>query len=30
MLSELKKCFENEAQYLKIKEINSLIEMLEL
>ena len=30
MLSELKKCFENEAQYLKINEINSLIEMLEL
>lgn len=30
MLSELRKCFENEAQYLKIKEINSLIEMLEL
>ena len=30
MLSELKKCFENEAQYLKIKELNSLIEMLEL
>ena len=30
MLSELKKCFENEAEYLKIKEINSLIEMLEL
>ena len=30
LLSELKKCFENEAQYLKIKEINSLIEMLEL
>lgn len=30
MLSELKKCFENKAQYLKIKEINSLIEMLEL
>ena len=30
MLSELKKCFENEPQYLKIKEINSLIEMLEL
>lgn len=30
LLSELKKCFENEAQYLKIEEINSLIEMLEL
>ena len=30
MLSELKKCFENEAEYLKIIEINSLIEMLEL
>ncbi len=30
LLSELKKCFEHEAQYLKIEEVNSLIEMLEL
>ncbi len=30
LLSELKKCFENDGQYLKIEEINSLIEMLEL
>ena len=29
ILSELKKCFENETPYLKIKEINLLIEMLE-
>lgn len=30
LLSELKKCFANEAQYLNIEEIDSLIEMLEL
>ncbi len=28
LLSELKKCYETEAQYTKIKEINSLIEMM--
>ena len=30
LLSELKKCFEKEAQYLKIEQISTLIEMLEL